>query len=87
MNIATLLDPTPGMGWALQERRSLFDRIRSNHFLALALIHYSWPVSESILHSVGDVISVQETHAGCRPLCHVRDRTDATAAYTSAFHQ
>jgi SAM-dependent methyltransferase len=38
--VASLLDPTPAMGWELQERRSLLDRIVSDGFLALALIHH-----------------------------------------------
>jgi SAM-dependent methyltransferase len=38
--VASLLNPTPAMGWALRERRSLFDRIQSDGFLALALIHH-----------------------------------------------
>jgi SAM-dependent methyltransferase len=38
--VANLLNPTPAMGWALQERRSLFERLSSNAFLALALIHH-----------------------------------------------
>jgi SAM-dependent methyltransferase len=38
--VANLLNPTPAMGWALHERRSLFERLSSNAFLALALIHH-----------------------------------------------
>jgi len=38
--VASLLNPTPAMGWALEERRSLLERIPSNAFLALALIHH-----------------------------------------------
>jgi SAM-dependent methyltransferase len=38
--VANLLNPTPAMGWALHERRSLFDRLSSNAVLALALIHH-----------------------------------------------
>ena len=38
--VASLLNPTPAMGWGLRERRSLFDRIGSDAFLALALIHH-----------------------------------------------
>jgi len=38
--VASLLNPTPAMGWALQERRSLMERISSDAFLALALIHH-----------------------------------------------
>jgi hypothetical protein len=38
--VASLLNPTPAMGWALQERRSLLERLSSNAFLALALIHH-----------------------------------------------
>jgi hypothetical protein len=38
--VANLLNPTPAMGWALRERRSLLDRIKSDGFLALALIHH-----------------------------------------------
>jgi hypothetical protein len=38
--VASRLTPTPAMGWGLRERRSLFDRIPSDAFLALALIHH-----------------------------------------------
>ena len=38
--VANLLNPTPAMGWALRERRSLLERVRSDGFLALALIHH-----------------------------------------------
>jgi SAM-dependent methyltransferase len=38
--VANLLNPTPAMGWALQERKSLLERLSSNAFLALALIHH-----------------------------------------------
>lgn len=38
--VATLLRPTPAMGWGLRERSSLLDRIQSDSFLALALIHH-----------------------------------------------
>jgi SAM-dependent methyltransferase len=38
--VSSLLNPTPAMGWGLRERRSLFERIASDRFLALALIHH-----------------------------------------------
>lgn len=38
--VASLLNPTPAMGWGLRERRSLLDRIDGDAFLALALIHH-----------------------------------------------
>lgn len=38
--VASVLNPTPAMGWALRERRSLLERIASDGFLALALIHH-----------------------------------------------
>ena len=38
--VASLLNPTPAMGWRLQERSSLLDRFRCDGFLALALIHH-----------------------------------------------
>jgi len=38
--VINLLDPTPGQGWLLEERRSLFDRIDVDGFLALALVHH-----------------------------------------------
>jgi ribosomal protein L11 methylase PrmA len=38
--VADLLNPTPAMGWALKERRSLLERLRADGFLALALIHH-----------------------------------------------
>jgi hypothetical protein len=38
--VANLLNPTPAMGWGLKERLSLLTRLRSDFFLALALIHH-----------------------------------------------
>jgi hypothetical protein len=38
--VANLLNPTPALGWALKERRSLLDRVRVDAFLALALVHH-----------------------------------------------
>jgi hypothetical protein len=38
--ITDLANPTPAMGWALRERKPLFDRIQGDFFLALALIHH-----------------------------------------------
>ncbi|MFQ5953485.1 MAG: hypothetical protein ACE5JZ_00300 [Kiloniellales bacterium] len=38
--VADLLNPSPGLGWDLRERSPLFDRIRSDAFLALALVHH-----------------------------------------------
>lgn len=38
--VANLLNPSPCMGWMMQERASLFDRIRGDAFLALALVHH-----------------------------------------------
>jgi hypothetical protein len=38
--VASLLNPTPAMGWQLQERQPLLSRIKSDAFLALALIHH-----------------------------------------------
>lgn len=38
--VATLLHPTPAMGWGLRERASLIDRLQADGFLALALIHH-----------------------------------------------
>ena len=38
--VASLLNPTPAMGWGLQERQGLADRLKSDAFLALALIHH-----------------------------------------------
>ena len=38
--IGNLLDPTPSSGWNLKERRSLLVRLRSDAFLALALVHH-----------------------------------------------
>lgn len=38
--VATLLRPTPAMGWGLRERASLLDRVHADGFLALALIHH-----------------------------------------------
>jgi len=38
--VANMLNPSPGMGWMLQERMSLFDRIQGDAFLALALVHH-----------------------------------------------
>jgi hypothetical protein len=139
--VATLLNPTPAMGWALEERRSLLERIRSDGFLALALIHhlritggvplagiiaqlfaiapegviewvdksdsmvarmlnlrpdvyadYDWPTFESTVNRVGSILSIQETHAGRRRLCHVRADSGSFAEHntvppTSDLHQ
>lgn len=38
--VGNLLNPTPGLGWNLAQRRSLFERIGCDAFLALALIHH-----------------------------------------------
>ena len=38
--VASLLNPSPAMGWASQERQALLSRIKSDAFLALALIHH-----------------------------------------------
>ncbi|OJT26615.1 hypothetical protein BO221_00800 [Archangium sp. Cb G35] len=38
--VANLANPTPAMGWALKERRSLLDRLGSDFVLALALVHH-----------------------------------------------
>ncbi len=38
--VADLLNPSPAMGWMLTERASLFERIRADAFLALALAHH-----------------------------------------------
>jgi SAM-dependent methyltransferase len=38
--LADLADPTPSVGWALRERRSMLDRADADVVLALALIHH-----------------------------------------------
>ncbi|OGQ38072.1 MAG: hypothetical protein A2W61_01530, partial [Deltaproteobacteria bacterium RIFCSPLOWO2_01_44_7] len=38
--VVDLLSPTPAMGWGLQERQSLFERLKGDGFLALALVHH-----------------------------------------------
>jgi SAM-dependent methyltransferase len=38
--VGDLLNPAPGLGWLSEERRPLFDRIHSEAFLALALVHH-----------------------------------------------
>lgn len=38
--VGDLLNPTPGMGWNLTQRRSLFDRVGCDAFLALAFVHH-----------------------------------------------
>ena len=38
--VADLLNPSPALGWQLRERRALTDRIRSDGFLALAIVHH-----------------------------------------------
>jgi ribosomal protein L11 methylase PrmA len=38
--LADLTDPSPGLGWAGTERRSLLDRIDTDVILALALVHH-----------------------------------------------
>jgi hypothetical protein len=38
--VASLVNPTPAMGWQLRERSSLLDRLKCDGFLALALVHH-----------------------------------------------
>lgn len=38
--VGDLLNPSPSQGWALKERSNLFFRIKSDFFLALAVIHH-----------------------------------------------
>ena len=38
--VADLLNPSPPLGWALTERKGLFERVKSDAFLALAVIHH-----------------------------------------------
>ena len=38
--VADLLNPSPPLGWALNERKGLFERVKSDGFLALAVIHH-----------------------------------------------
>jgi SAM-dependent methyltransferase len=38
--VANLLNPSPALGWNLAERRPLLDRLKSDGFLALALVHH-----------------------------------------------
>ena len=52
--ICDLTDPAPAIGWCLAERQSVFDRMRSDGFLCLALVHHlciggNVPVDEFIL--------------------------------------
>jgi len=38
--VLDLMNPSAGCGWALSERRSIFDRLQVEGFLALALVHH-----------------------------------------------
>ena len=38
--VADLRNPSPALGWRLRERKPLLERIRSDGFLALALVHH-----------------------------------------------
>lgn len=38
--VINLMNPSSSCGWALQERKSIFERLRVEGFLALALIHH-----------------------------------------------
>lgn len=38
--VCDLMNPSPSLGWRLRERSSLFDRLSSEAFLALALVHH-----------------------------------------------
>jgi hypothetical protein len=38
--VANLLNPSPALGWNLSERKSLLTRLKSDSFLALALVHH-----------------------------------------------
>ena len=38
--VGDLLNPSPALGWGLCERKSLLERLKSESFLALALVHH-----------------------------------------------
>ena len=38
--VVDLTNPSPSQGWALKERKSFFDRVETDGFVALALVHH-----------------------------------------------
>lgn len=88
--VGDLLNPTPALGWNLTERRDLFERIRSESFFALALVHHlaiggnvPLPRVVETLHRIapsGVVEWVDKQDAMVQRM--LRNRTDVFADYT-----
>ena len=93
--VGDLLNPSPAMGWMLRERKSLFERIECDAFLALALVHHiciggNVPV-ESFVGALGDIApgGVVEWVDKSDPMVQfmLRNRADVFDGYTwQAFH-
>lgn len=87
--VGDLLNPTPALGWNLAERRDIFARIRSDSFLALALVHHlaiggnvPLPQVVACLHRIapsGVVEWVDKEDAMVQRM--LRNRTDVFADY------
>ena len=88
--VGDLLNPTPALGWNLTERRDLFERIRSESFFALALVHHlaiggnvPLPRVVETLHRIapsGVVEWVDKQDTMVQRM--LRNRTDVFADYT-----
>ncbi|MEK9833762.1 MAG: class I SAM-dependent methyltransferase [Rhodospirillaceae bacterium] len=88
--VGDLLNPTPALGWGLAERRDLFARIRSDAFLALALVHHlsiggNVPLANVVetlrrIAPTGIVEWVDKEDAMVQRM--LRNRTDVFDAYT-----
>jgi ribosomal protein L11 methylase PrmA len=88
--VCDLMNPSPSLGWRLTERPSLFERLRGDAFLALAVVHHlcigaNVPLPEfvSLLKSFGRggvVEWVDKKDAMVRRL--LRNRVDVFPDYT-----
>jgi ribosomal protein L11 methylase PrmA len=61
--LADLTDPSPALGWAGAERRSLFDRADADVVLALALVHHLAIGANVPLPMVADLLARLAPHA------------------------
>ena len=87
--VADFVNPSPPLGWALSERKGLYERIESDVFLALAVIHHlciggNIPICEfaTMLHRLGNggvVEWVEKSDPMVQRL--LRNRTDVFGEY------
>lgn len=88
--VGDLLNPSPALGWNLAERQDLFSRIRSDSFLALALVHHLAIGGNVPLSNIVDVLFriapsgvvewVDKSDAMVQRM--LRNRTDVFGDYT-----